>query len=139
MVVLKVPAALTFRGLATRTVAAVSKVCRVECGGAALDDSRENELVSAVGEAFNNIVIHGHCGGRTGEVTLTISPGSRGLTVELLDHGASFNPEAIPPPNLDEGQESGMGLFIIRSFVDDLAYEPGPPNRLRLFKAYPPP
>jgi anti-sigma regulatory factor (Ser/Thr protein kinase) len=137
MVVLTVPAQLAFRGLAARTVAAVSKATRTPAESDAEHDRADNELVSAVGEAFNNIVIHGHHDGRTGEITITISRSDAGLTVELLDHGAAFEPDAIPEPDLSEGLESGMGLFIIRSFVDKVTYLPGTPNRLSLFKAYP--
>ncbi len=54
----------------------------------------------------------------------------------MLDDGVSFDPAAVPVPDLDGLPESGMGLYIIRSFVDDLSYEPGPPNALRFIKFF---
>ena len=35
---------------------------------------------------------------------------------------------------IDGLPESGMGLFIIRSFMDEVVYEPGSPNVLRIAK-----
>jgi serine/threonine-protein kinase RsbW len=52
----------------------------------------------------------------------------------MTDTGQSFDPDTIGPPELDELPEGGMGLFIMRSFMDEVDYHPGPPNVLRLKK-----
>ncbi len=130
LIVLQVPGEIGFRDLATRTVAAVAKLATRDH---ALSEQFSHELVSAVGEAFNNSVLHAYRA-HSGEVTLRISYDEQAVTVEILDHGASFDPDAVPKLDLEVPHESGMGLFIIRSFVDELTYDSGSPNTLRLKK-----
>ena len=101
----------------------------------ACDDFR-SEVVSAVGEAFNNAVFHAYEHTR-GNVRLTLSFDSTQLVIELVETGKLFDPSVVPELLSDEPQESGMGLFIIRSFMDELSYTPGPPNRTRMTKRLP--
>jgi serine/threonine-protein kinase RsbW len=113
-------------------------VCRIGAeargGDGELLDALENAVVSAVGEAFNNIVQHGYRDRQDGEVTLVVDFSGDDLVVELRDDGASFDPDAVPEPRLAELPESGLGVFIIRACMDELSYEPGPPNVLRMRK-----
>ena len=93
--------------------------------------------MSAIGEAFNNIAMHGYGGAATGRVDLELTPAPGCLTMVLRDTGKSFDPQAVPPPDLVHLPESGMGLYIIRSFMDVVEYTPGgegKPNVLRLVK-----
>jgi hypothetical protein len=130
-----VPGEIGFRGLVSRTLAAV---CTMACPIHPESDVFRYELVSAVGEAFNNAVLHAYAFTR-GDVCLTVSFDSVRIVVELVETGEAFDPEAVPELAGDEPQESGMGLFIIRRFVDELLYTPGPPNRLRMVKRLPKP
>lgn len=132
MVSITVPGEIEFRGLITRTVAAVCKFAWPREGGEAFT----NEILSAVGEAFNNAIIHSYAD-TTGDVCLTVSYDALHVQVELVDTGAAFDPDEVPTLSGNEPQESGMGLFIIRSFVDQMYYCPGPPNRLRMTKRLP--
>lgn len=134
LIVLQVPGEIVFRDLATRTVAAVAKLATRDL---ALGEQFGHELVSAVGEAFNNSVLHAYAG-HSGEVTLRISYDDQAVIVEILDHGRSFDIDAVPALDLEVPHESGMGLFIIRSFVDELSYDAGAPNTLRLKKRFAP-
>lgn len=93
--------------------------------------------MSAFGEAFNNIAIHGYGCAATGQVEIDIEPSPDRLTLIVRDTGKSFDPEAVPMPNLEGLPESGMGLYIIRSFMDVVEYRPGSegrPNVLTLVK-----
>jgi serine/threonine-protein kinase RsbW len=56
--------------------------------------------------------------------------------VELIDEGKTFNPQAVATPDFESLPESGMGLYIIRAFVDEMDYSPGPPNVLTLTKRF---
>jgi serine/threonine-protein kinase RsbW len=53
----------------------------------------------------------------------------------MVDEGQPFDPSGYQklPDSLPEG---GMGLFIIRSFVDEVRYVGGPPNTLTLVKRF---
>lgn len=126
MISLRVPADFAYRDLVTR---AVATSCKIVEGGEELT----NAMVSAVGEAFNNVVEHAYAEG-TGDVMLEISSDADGLRVEITDEGDTFDIDAVPDPDMAALPESGMGLFIIRSFVDELTYTPGPPNKLVLLK-----
>jgi serine/threonine-protein kinase RsbW len=131
VILLRVPGTLEYRNLALR---AVSEACRIaqhdEWEGASL----EAQTVSALGEAFNNIAIHSYAGRPPGDVIVEISWTRDEIVMQITDEGASFDPEQVELPDLDALPEGGMGLFIIRSFMDEVDYQAGPPNVLRLVK-----
>ncbi len=94
----------------------------------------QHELLSAVGEAFNNITFHGYSGMAPGAVAIEIQWTLHEISIALSDTGLRFDPSRIEPPMLDSMPERGMGLFIMRSCLDELDYQPGPPNVLRMIK-----
>jgi serine/threonine-protein kinase RsbW len=130
---LEVQGILEHRDVALRTVSAA---CRLPFRDAKDDGFQEfrSHVVSAVGEAFNNIAIHGYRGRAPGLVHIELAASTDGLSIELTDYGTSFDPRTLPPPDLEALPESGLGVFIIRSFMDDVQYTPGPPNVLKLTK-----
>jgi serine/threonine-protein kinase RsbW len=123
---------LTYRDVAMRVVSASCKIFAMDAKMGA--QPFQEQLVSAFGEAFNNTVLHAYEGRRDGRVTIEIERSDVTVEIRLIDDGESFDLEKVPTPELDELPESGMGLFIIRSFVDDVSYRAGPPNVLRLTK-----
>lgn len=136
---LRVPGQLAYRELVTRTVAFACKHARIakpDGRGEPLSEEFSHETVSAIGEAFNNVALHGYDGRAVGDVTLEIETLSDRMVVQLSDDGSSFDPAAVPDPDLAQLPESGMGLYIIRAFVDELSYTPGPPNSLRFTKLF---
>ncbi|ACY12850.1 ATP-binding protein [Haliangium ochraceum] len=97
-----------------------------------LGDSFTAEFVSAFSEIYNNIPIHAYQGRANGSIDLRVEITPDRVIVELKDMGESFDIEAVPLPEaLPTG---GMGIHIARSMLDDLVYEPGPPNLWRLTK-----
>jgi serine/threonine-protein kinase RsbW len=145
MICISVPGSLAYRELVLRAVESSCKLTRsagedlqeAGHGVGARDEQFEAEVVSAIGEAFNNIAMHGYGGAATGRVDLEITPSRERLTIVLRDTGKSFDPHAVPPPDLVHLPESGMGLYIIRSFMDVVEYTAGSeglPNVLRLVK-----
>lgn len=97
-------------------------------------DRFEAEAVSAFSEAFNNVAIHGFRELTPGNVDIEISWSAEELLIQMTDSGHSFDPDTIEPPAFDELPEGGMGIFIMRSFMDEVAYQAGPPNVLRMVK-----
>lgn len=135
---LQVPALLVYRQLVTRAATTACKQARTHGPRASLLSADFGyQVESAVGEAFNNICIHGYRGRPLGSVKVRIETGSDRLDVRLEDRGRAFDPGAVPVPDLEAMPESGMGLFIIRSFMDVVTYSPGPPHELRLIKYFP--
>jgi serine/threonine-protein kinase RsbW len=126
---------LDHRDVTLRAVSAACKLVTRNPQGPSWNEFRMH-VVSAVGEAFNNIVLHGYQGRGDGEIEIEISATGERITIAMRDYGLSFDPTKVPLPDLDALPESGWGLFIIRSFMD-LTYMPGSPNVLTLSKALP--
>jgi serine/threonine-protein kinase RsbW len=134
---LRVPGTLRYRDLAVRVVGAACKLVGTpeESSGPVRADNRwDNEVVSAFGEAFNNAAIHSYDGHRPGDVEIEVDVQPTSITIRLLDYGHSFDLAQVPAPDLDTLPESGLGLFIIRSFMDEVNYIPGSPNVLSMTK-----
>jgi serine/threonine-protein kinase RsbW len=132
---LEVPGILECRDMMLRTVSAACKltVPRSSSRRSSFDELT-NHVVSAVGEAYNNIVLHGYSGGERGSIHMRIEAYTERIVIVIKDAGCGFDPAWAPPPDLDSLPESGMGVFIMRSFVDEITYVPGPPNVLTLIK-----
>jgi anti-sigma regulatory factor (Ser/Thr protein kinase) len=157
VVELTVPGSLAFRDLALRVVMEIcslfgksellfdtkvragqagSKRKDVPAHGYDLGDTFTAEFVSAFSEIYNNIPIHAYEGGNDdGNIKLRIAIARDHLTVEITDTGKSFDIHAVPLP--ESLPTSGMGIHIARSMLDELVYEPGPPNHWRLTKYAP--
>jgi serine/threonine-protein kinase RsbW len=130
---LEVQGILEHRDVALRTVSAA---CRLPFRGSREDRFQEfrSHVVSAVGEAFNNIAIHGYKGRDPGVVEIEVAATADQLSVELRDYGSSYDPGVASIPDLDALPESGLGVFIMKSFMDSVEYTPGEPNVLKLTK-----
>ena len=135
---LRVPGALAYRYLAIRLV---STACKMALGSDADGDTSdfEPEVVSAFGEAFNNVAVHGYGGAEPGPVHIEVDWDAQKLIITMTDSGRAFDPAGVTPPRLEELPERGMGLFIMTSCMDEVDYQPGPPNVLRLAKLVPRP
>lgn len=117
------------------------------CARAGVSEFKAAQLEMAVDEACANIIEHSY----GGETSRGEEPHHPGLTVnliqcddrvlvELVDHGKGFNFEeqqVVEPTDYLQGQrERGLGMFIIKRFVDEATYEQnsGTGNCLRLTK-----
>jgi serine/threonine-protein kinase RsbW len=134
---LRVPGTLRYRDLAVRVVGAA---CKLVGGNGDEGETRgserewDNEVVSAFGEAFNNAAIHSYAGRKPGDVEVEVDAGPASITIRLIDWGNSFALDDVPVPDLDAMPESGLGIYIIRSFMDDVKYAAGHPNVLTMTK-----
>lgn len=136
MIHLRVPGQLAYRDLANRAVSAACKLVPASRMDRARSTNFTHEVVSAIGEAFNNVAIHGYKGIEPGDVCFDITTEPDRMEIRVSDYGHAFDPQAVPVPDLDGLPESGMGLFIIRSFMDDVRYLAGSPNVLVLTKFF---
>ena len=127
---------LEHRDVALRAVSAACKLVSRRPQPSGLNDFRMH-VVSAVGEAFNNIVLHSYAGQSDGVIEIEIRTEPDRITVELRDYGESFDLDAVAKPNLDLLPESGLGIFIMRAFMS-IGYRPGRPNVLTLSKSLAP-
>lgn len=134
---LRVPGSLRYRDLAVRVVGAACKLVG-DGAGPRRNSEWDNQVVSAFGEAFNNAAIHSYRGVKPGDVEIEVDAAATHITIRLIDYGNSFDLARVPDPDLDSLPESGLGLYIMRSFMDEVTYEPGSPNVLSMTKQYDP-
>lgn len=105
--------------------------------------SKNEQLLDSLELIFNealvNILEHAYQSNENGKVQITIHLESDQLEFRFEDWGRSFDPDSVPPPNLDEPCDGGLGLWFIRQTVDEMHYsaEPSGKNVLRLVKRIP--
>lgn len=98
------------------------------------DRAFRNALITAFGEAFNNVVIHGYRSRSDGMLVVDAEVGAEYMTIRLSDHGLAVDFAKVSPPDLESFPESGMGIFMIHALVDEVTYVAGSPNVLSLTK-----
>lgn len=81
------------------------------------------QVVSAFNEAFNNVCRHAY--EDPGEIEILLEIRGLELVIELRDEGRIFDFNSVEMPDLMEMPESGLGIFIIRSFMTEVEYRPG--------------
>ena len=145
MVRLSVPGTLPYRDVVLRVVASVCRLMRSrmeaeqEASHARRVADFDDKVVSAVGEAFNNIAIHAYAGGTAGEARLELGFDRDCLTIRLLDTGIGFDLSQESGDGLETLRESHMGIVIMRACMDDVTYyrgDPPTPNSLTMTKRY---
>jgi serine/threonine-protein kinase RsbW len=91
---------------------------------AGLDEDERFRLTLAVREAAVNAVLHGNDYDPAKQITASFENTGKSLVITIADEGAGLNPETLPDPlapeNLQRG--TGRGIFLIRSFVDEVHF-----------------
>ena len=85
--------------------------------GFCLDDIED--LKVAISEACTNAIKHS----LEDRFTIIYTMIEKGLTIEIIDNGKGYNTKEVSEPDLDNLKESGMGLFIIESLMDEVKIE----------------
>lgn len=118
------------------------------CARAGMSEFKAAQLEMAVDEACANVIEHSY-GGEAGAQGNPNHPGLRinlmqcrdRIVVEVFDRGRGFDfegqPTVDPDAYIDAERQRGLGMFIIRRFVDDVTYERATSsgNCLRLSKS----
>ena len=91
-----------------------------------LDPARAEEIVLAVHEAFTNILRHAYEGDSSKPIWIEVTADSKGLLVELIDCGFSFDPTLYPSLDLEhaltELPEGGYGLFFVCQIAESVKH-----------------
>ena len=81
----------------------------------------------AVDEACANIIEHAYGGEGKGDIECTCQVDDAELTVTLRDNGSPFDPSRVPEPDvnapLEERDEGGLGLYLMRKVMDEVHFE----------------
>lgn len=142
---LSVPGTLRYRAIAVRLVAEAARLVsgssRQDPNDTLANDVRDpfdTAVVSAFAEIFNNVAIHAYKRQGNGTIEVAITPSERELVIELTDNGHPFDIDGVAPVPIDLDDatlpEGGMGIHIAKTMLDEMTYEPGPPNLWRLRK-----
>jgi serine/threonine-protein kinase RsbW len=105
---------------------------------AGLDDEAVHSVGVAVRESVINAIKHGNAGDERKRVYVEFTPLEHddppGLAIRVRDEGAGFDPSTLPdcvaPENLLKC--SGRGIFLIRSFMDELVLQRAPEGGMEL-------
>ena len=94
----------------------------------------------AVDEACTNIIEHAYGGEGDEKVEIQCKFRNETMTILLHDWGNHFDPSSVPEPNLNgdlsERKIGGLGVYLMRKLMDNVAYETSPKmgNTLTLTK-----
>lgn len=119
------------------------------CARAGLSEFKTAQLEMAVDEACANVIEHSY-GGEASAASYPNHPGIRinlmqcrdRIVVEIFDRGKGFDFDSQrsidPDEYIKDGRQRGLGMYIIRKFVDDVTYEreTAAGNCLRLTKFF---
>ncbi len=92
-----------------------------------------NNLKLALMEALSNAMEHGNQWDINKLVTIEAEICNNSLEVIISDEGSGFDHDILPDPTAPENlyRERGRGVFLMRSIMDEILYEP-PGNRIIL-------
>src|SRR3989337_2939018 len=73
---------------------------------------------------FRSISIRPAYAGLGGKpIHVSVQGNENRLVIEVRDFGKKFDPEAYRPPDFEAVPEGGIGLHLVRQFVDELSYD----------------
>ena len=93
------------------------------------------EIVLAVDEALTNCIRHAYRGAQ-GKMRIFFEDHKDRIKISIQDYGKKFDPTKIPPPELPPKKPGGLGLYFIKTLMDQAEYDLKWPegNRLHLVK-----
>jgi serine/threonine-protein kinase RsbW len=97
---------------------------------AGFDEDDLLKIGMAVRESVVNAVVHGNRYNTNKKVRFSVVKNSERFTIRVADEGEGFDYEHLPDPLAPDNllRSSGRGIFLIRSFMDELEIrrlEPG--------------
>ncbi len=103
------------------SVDAAEQIVLEAAGRAGFSDDDQHQIGMAVRESMVNAVVHGNRYSAHKKVQLTVFNSGDRLTVTIGDQGEGFDIGSLPDPLAAENllRQSGRGLLLIRSFVDE--------------------
>ena len=89
-----------------------------------LRDDKLNNLALSFSEAASNSVVHGNKFDKNKKVKITVRINEKTMTIIIKDEGKGFDINTVPDPTKPENilKDSGRGIHIMRSFLNDLRY-----------------
>jgi len=124
------------------SVAEVEAAAEKLTQAAEMDEDESFRVVMAVREAAVNAVLHGNGYDPHKQITASFENTGKSLVITIADEGEGLDPEKIPDPLAPENllRGTGRGIFLIRSFLDEVHFRQlHPGTELTLVKHLTPP
>jgi len=84
------------------------------------------EVNLALDEVLTNVISYAYPEGGAQTITVRVAREPERLVIEVEDSGRGFDPLTVPTPDvsrpLDERPAGGLGVFLVRTVMDDLEY-----------------
>jgi serine/threonine-protein kinase RsbW len=107
---------------------------------AGFDDRTLHQIQVAVDEACANVIQHAYEGLEPGDMEVSCYLDDDKFVVSVRDWGRCFDPDGVLDPDVDAPLEErtlgGLGLFLIRQFMDEahFSFDPERGNELVMVK-----
>ncbi|NLO19829.1 MAG: ATP-binding protein [Ignavibacteria bacterium] len=112
-------------------LASIREYVRLKGLSLGLSEEEAFKVSLAVDEACSNLVKHAKKRSLSENgfyICLKIYSDQNQFIVEILDKSQPFNPNSVPSPDMQEYfkqfKRGGLGIHIMRSLIDDIAYFP---------------
>ena len=91
---------------------------------AGLDEDERFRIGMAVREAAVNAVLHGNEYDPAKQIAVSLENTGDSLVISVADEGKGLDPDALPDPLAPENllRGTGRGIFLIRSFMDEVHF-----------------
>ena len=91
---------------------------------AGLDEDQRFHIAMAVREAAVNAVLHGNEYDPSKEIAVSLQNTGEQLVFTIADQGKGLDPDSLPDPLAPENllRGTGRGIFLIRSFMDEVHF-----------------
>jgi serine/threonine-protein kinase RsbW len=92
---------------------------------AGVDEDELFKITMAVREAAVNAVLHGNSYDPDKRITASFENTGDSLVIRIADQGKGLDPSTLPDPLAPENllRGSGRGIFLIRSFMDEVHFK----------------
>ena len=106
------------------SVSEVEAAAEELAASAGLDEDERFHVAMAVREAAVNAVLHGNEYDPAKKIDVCIENTGEELVFVIADQGKGVDPEQLPDPLAPENllRGSGRGIFLIRSFMDEVRF-----------------
>lgn len=107
------------------------------CARAGMSQLKAGAMEMAVDEACSNVMEHSYGGEAPARkkhpgLRINLIQQSDSVIVEIYDHGKGFDfdqhTSIEPSQYIERGRDRGLGMFIIRKFVDEVTYRRNTPE-----------
>jgi serine/threonine-protein kinase RsbW len=95
-------------------------------------EDESDKIALAVDEACTNLIRYSFNFDKKHKITISVNNDEKYFIVNIVDVGKPFNPLDVPKPNMKEYLQNykrgGLGIFLIRSIMDEIEYIPSNHN-----------